>query len=286
MTAQTFRPSAKRLVGPALTVAAFLAWAVAAFVLVPRAGRPNVAGSLVLLSGLPLLLALVNAVLLLGLMARVILDDEALTVAGPLGTRRARWADVVGWDIVGTAKGGVSLDLRNGKRLGVPYLAHEGDALRRAVDVRLRRLPPPDVEGRAFRMASRVGLATFLVGGMALLGIVGATTAMPGPRPFWALWGLLTLVALGLSAVLLADRVTLQGGVLTGQNPLGTRRLALADVTNAELRLVRGKGDPRESLVLTGPVTFRLTANREGYAMLRDAIVRAFPPGVRPKPLA
>ncbi len=264
----------------------FFSWASVAFVVVPHSAIPTPKLGLILVGGLPVAMGLLSAVYLLGLMARTTVDDEGLTIAGPLGTRSARWADVVGWDVVGTAQQGVTLDLRNGRRLGVPFLAYEGDGLRRAVDARLRRLPKADVEGREFRMASRWGLSGLLLGTLVFFAAAGTTLPVEHRGQGWLMLGLMALVILPLVALTLSDRVVLQDGVLTGRNLLGARRLTLAEVTRAELRVVNGKGGAREMLILTGPKVFRLSAQRDGYAMLRDAIVRELPRAVRPKPLA
>ena len=286
MAAQTFLPSPKRLFGPALTVALFFAWAVVALVLIPRAFAATPVAGRVALVGVPMAMGLLSAVYLLGLMARTTLDDEGLTIAGPLGRRTARWADVIGHDVVGTARQGVVLHLRSGRRLGVPFLAYAGDGPRKAIEGRLRRLPPPNVEGRAFFAEGRWELSGFLLAGLLLFAGVGARTPMDAPRLFWGALAVLAVAVPLLVASLLNDRIVLQDGTLTKRSLFGVRRLVLAEATRAEIRLVGGRGGAREQLILTGPVLLRITSQREGYAMLRDAVVRALPPGVRPKPLA
>lgn len=284
---QTFRPAPKKLVGPALTSLAFFAATVAAVLFVPRetSQRASVLG-LAFVIGLPFLMGLLSAIYALGLMARTTVDAEGLTIAGPLGTRTARWGDVVGWDVVGTAKQGVTLELRNGRRLGIPYVAYEGEDLRRTVDARLRRLPKADVEGREFRVGSRWGLSGLIVGVLLFLILAASTLPSPLRTQLWLLAGAMAVLTLPIVALALSDRVVLRDGVLTRRTLFGARRLVLREVRKAELRVVSTKGGSREVLVLTGPTTFRLSAQRDGYAMLRDAILRELPSGIRPRPLA
>lgn len=283
MPPQTFFPTFKRLAHAWLFGALFLVWVgFAAYAYLREPMRPRAWAGYALGAGTPAGMFVLSVVYLLTLMARTTVDDDGIVVEGPLGRRSVRWAEVAGHNVEGTSSQGVTLYRADGGSLNVSYAAYEGDGLRMAIEERLRRLPEPTIEGREFRLGGRWVLSALLVGMIAFLWAAGRSmpeTSRSGFMPGVAALGLL-VVPLVLYAV--TTRVVLQNGVLSQGSVFGTKTLALADVLGAEVRETSSQGGRSESLILRGPVTIRLAAQREGYAMLRDAILKELPPSVQP----
>ena len=279
---QTFRPGPGRWGPGVFFVLVFGGWcAVAVGAFRHETYRPGAWAAYAITFGVPVVMLLMSVLFLLGTLARVAVDGEGVRVEGPLGRKAMRWGDVVNTDIQGTSASGMVLTARDGRRLAVSYQGYREGSPRAAIEAGLRGLPSAEVEGHESRLGGRWALSGIMVGLLAFL--VAGTLSLPARSREGMLpsLGLLVAILLPLVAYALTTRVTLEGGVVTQASCFGTKRLRLDEVREARVSVVSTKGGPQENLVLTGPTTVRLSAQREGYAALRDAILAGLPSGVR-----
>lgn len=207
------------------------------------------------------------------------IDNDGLTKTGPVLRQRIRWAEVVGYDVAGAARQGITLYKVAVRLAG----SRSADALSLQILSHLRHLSLASVEGREFRSTSRwavPGVALLAIAALVVLGgtDVGPTSAFRSGDP--------ALVWLGVAALILAplawDRFTwkivLRNGVLTQSSCFQSQSLALASVWEAKLRQRLGEGSHEyEALYLNGDIELTVPSSIEGYAMLRDAIIQALP---------
>lgn len=275
-----YRPAASRLAGTGFLTLCFAGWSAASVYVLSTQARLGAAQgpAIVLMLGVPLLMTGIGVYLFLNLLSSTEIDDEGLRTTGPLGERRVRWADVVGYDVVGTSKQGVSLFLRDGQKVSVPFTAYpDGGELAAQIRGIVRSLPLNEAEGREFRLSSRWALPVLTCLILALFGWAAAT-GRPADREMIAGFTVpLGLLLATISIYGVTQKVVLRHGVLTRSSCFGSRSLPLSTVRGATLRVQRTKDSTSEVLTLTADRPFYVTANLEGYAMLRDAIIEALP---------